>query len=541
MLGRITFLLLLSLSVLLGAADDSTRLESAKKALSSNDEIEQFRGYNEYKSLYLRAAQTKNSVMEKEALEGIVKGGELLRIDVSKYKSELARLSPPVVSEPASPLPVAIAPTIVKPQEAAPKALVFPKEYLKTSLPFPSTPAPAVNFLTLTKEELIKKPEILRTASEADLLKRHRLVEAQWKDTGIELTFDTKVDANEIHLSKIIESDKQRFRYIIDIDGGTLSQTKILEHSPIQKIRLAQYDAKTLRVVIEYNEAISIKPIINAQSVYIDLALPSVKGTTLPALATLIVQPPARVQEPPLVAALPPLLNVTPRDRSKKVIVIDPGHGGKDSGATGNGYMEKDIVLQVGLQLAEQLRSIGYTVYLTRSNDTFIELKDRTKFANDKLADLFLSVHANAIPKGSDANAAYGIETYFLSPGRSERAMRVAALENSEDMSEMGAYGKLSFLSVLNSEKIIASNKLAIDIQKGVLNNLRKQYPNIKDNGAREAPFWVLVGAQMPAILLETGYISNPEECSRIADPKYQKWMVEGMMDGVKHYFANNP
>jgi len=538
MLGRITFFLLLSLSVLLGATDDSVRLDGAKKALSSNDEIEQFRGYNECKTLYLRATQTKNSVMEKEALEGIIMGGELLRIDVSKYKAELARLSPPVVTEPSSSIATAVAPAIVKPQEAAPKALVFPKEYLKTSLPFPSTPA--VNFLTPTKEELIKKPESLRAASEVDLLKHHRLVDAQWKDTGIELTFDTKVDTNEIHLSKIIESDKQRFRYIIDIDGGALSQTKTVEHSSIQKIRLAQYDAKTLRVVIEHNEAIAIKPIIKAQSVYIDLALPSLKGTT-PALATLMVQPPILLQEPPLVAALPPLLNVTPRDRSKKVIVIDPGHGGKDSGATGNGYMEKDIVLQVGLQLAEQLRSMGYTVYMTRSNDTFIELKDRTKFANDKLADLFLSVHANAIPKGSDANAAYGIETYFLSPGRSERAMRVAALENSEDMSEMGAYGKLSFLSVLNSEKIIASNKLAIDIQKGVLNNLRKQYPNVKDNGAREAPFWVLVGAQMPAILLETGYISNPEESSRIADPKYQKWMVEGMMDGVKHYFANNP
>lgn len=537
MLGRITFFLLFSLSVLLGAADDSVRLDGAKKALSSSDEIEQFRGYNECKTLYLRATQTKNSVMEKEAIEGIIMGGELLRIDVSKYKAELARLSPPVVSEPSSSISTAVAPTILKPQEAAPKALVFPKEYLKTSLPFPSTPA--VNFLTPTKEELIKKSEILRAAGEGDLLKHHRLVDVQWKDTGIELTFDTKVDTNEIHLSKIIESDKQRFRYIIDIDGGTLSQTKILEHSSIQKIRLAQYDAKTLRMVIENNEAIAIKPIIKAQSVYIDLALPSVKGTT-PALAALMMQPPT-IQESPLVAALPPLLNVTPRDRSKKVIVIDPGHGGKDSGATGNGYMEKDIVLQVGLQLAEQLRSMGYTVYMTRSNDTFIELKDRTKFANDKLADLFLSVHANAIPKGSDANAAYGIETYFLSPGRSERAMRVAALENSEDMSEMGAYGKLSFLSVLNSEKIIASNKLAIDIQKGVLNNLRKQYPNVKDNGAREAPFWVLVGAQMPAILLETGYISNPEESSRISDPKYQKWMVEGMMDGVKHYFANNP
>jgi len=538
MIGRITFFLILLISVLLGAPDDIARLESAKKALASNDEIEQFRGYNECKTIYLRAAQAKNNVMEKEALEGIIKGGELLRIDVTKYKAELARHSPTVISEPASVISTSVAPPMIKPQEAVQKALVFPKEYLKTSLPFPTNTA--VNFLTPTKEELIKKPEILKVASEVEILKRHRLVNAQWKDTGIELVFDTKIEAKEIHLSKIIEADKQRFRYIIDIEGGTLSQTKILEHSSIQKIRLAQYDAKTLRVVIEHNEAIAIKPIIKEETVYIDLALPVTNKGISPALATLAVQPPV-VQQPPLIAALPPLLNVTPRDRSKKVIVIDPGHGGKDSGAIGNGYMEKEIVLQVGLQLAEQLRSIGYTVYMTRSNDTFIELKDRTKFANDKSADLFLSVHANAIPKGSDANAAYGIETYFLSPGRSERAMRVAALENSEDMSEMGAYGKLSFLSVLNSEKIIASNKLAIDIQKGVLNNLRKQYPNVKDNGAREAPFWVLVGAQMPAILLETGYISNPEESSRISDPKYQKWMVEGMIDGVKHYFANNP
>lgn len=531
MLGRITFFLLLLISMVLGASEDSARLDAAKKALSSNDEIEQFRGYNECKALYVRAFQAKNKAMEKEALEGIIKGGELLRIDVSKYKSELAKVTPAVVN---TPTPV-LAQTLPNPQETAQKPLVFPKEYRKPSLPFPNNTGD--NLLTATKDELIKRPEPLQANSEVELLKRHRLIDTQWKESGIELIFDSKIDSQEIRLSKIIESDKQRFRYIIDIVGGTLSQTKVLEHSSIQKIRLAQYDVKTLRVVIEHNQAIALKPIARGQSVYIDLSLSANKE--IPPVS-MPVQP-AVVKEPPLIATLPPLVNVTPRDRSKKVIVIDPGHGGKDSGAVGNGHMEKEIVLQVSLQLAEQLRAMGYTVHMTRTNDVFIELKDRTKFANDKLADLFLSVHANAIPKGSDANAAYGIETYYLSPGRSERAMRVAALENSEDMSEMGAYGKLSFLNVLNSEKIIASNKLAIDIQKGVLNNLRKLYPNVKDNGAREAPFWVLVGAQMPAILLETGYISNPEESSRIADPKYQKWMVEGMVDGIKHYFANNP
>ncbi len=533
MMIRFFLLFLLSTLVLMGASDDELRLEKGQKALESSDEIEQFRGYNEYKSLYLKALSSKNTPMAKESLAGIVKGGGLLHIDVTKYKVELAKLS---TSDAGALNTSSIdSPTIVtvKSSEAVQQPLEFPKKYLKPSL---STEKDSrLNFSIPSLSQSIKVPEVIKTPSDVVILKNHHLLESKFKDAGIELTFDTQIDMKEVHQSKIIESDKQRFRYILDIDNATITQSKTLEYSSLQKIRLAQYDAKRLRIVIESNNAIAVKPLYKGNSFYIDLSLESApKSTALPFI------PVVTTQEPPLSILPPPLLKVTPRDRSKKIIVIDPGHGGKDSGATGNGYMEKDIVLQVGLQLAEQLRAIGYTVYMTRSNDIFIELKDRTKFANDKSADLFLSVHANAIPKGSDANAAYGIETYYLSPGRSERAMRVAALENSENMSEMGAYGKLSFLNVLNSEKIIASNKLAIDIQKGVLNNLRKQYPNVKDNGAREAPFWVLVGAQMPAILLETGYISNPEESSRIADSKYQQWMVEGMIDGVKHYFANN-
>jgi N-acetylmuramoyl-L-alanine amidase len=143
-------------------------------------------------------------------------------------------------------------------------------------------------------------------------------------------------------------------------------------------------------------------------------------------------------------------------------------------------------------------RSMGYTVYMTRSNDVFIELKDRTKFANDKEADLFISVHANAIPKTADPQKVQGIETYFLSPARSERSMRVAAMENSEDMEEMGQYGKLSFLSFLNKEKIIASNKLAIDLQKGMLGSLRKQFPHVIDKGYTKRRFGFSSGLKCP-------------------------------------------
>lgn len=518
------------------AADDLSRLEAAKKALQSSDEIEQFRGYNECKTIYLRANLNKNTDLARDALSGIVKGGEVLGIDVSKYKLELAKLQPTSI--------LAAVP-VIKPIETEQKPLIFPKEYLKTPAAQPKEAAKS--FLTPTSAQLFNLTEPIKAPVEASLVKQHRLLDTKWKDAGLELLFDTPIDAKDIRLSKIIESEKQRFRYIIDIDFGKLSQEKVLEHKNINKIRLGQYDAKTLRLVIEHSQAIVVKPGARGSSVFIDFSLPVLtkESSTKPSLQSPALDlpplPPLLGAFPSSIMTLPPLSNVTPRDRSKKVIVIDPGHGGKDSGATGNGYMEKNIVLEIGLELSEQLKSMGYTVYMTRSSDVFIELKDRTKFANDKMADLFLSIHANAIPKGADANAAYGLETYYLSPGRSERAMRVAALENSEDMGEMGAFGKLSFLNVLNTEKIIASNKLAIDIQKGVLNNLRKLFPNVKDNGVREAPFWVLVGAQMPAILLETGYISNPDESVRIADSKYQKWMVEGMIDGVKHYFANNP
>lgn len=507
MMSRFVFFVILLFSLTVFGADDISRLESAKKALASSDEIEQFRGYNDCKTIYLRASLNKNSTLAREALEGVIKGGELLGIDVGKYKADLAQLS-------------------------------SSSKQQSTSTPLAQAPKTAVTW----SEDALKlsAPAGVKTEENKGLAPgRHRFVEAKWKDSGLELKFDSSLTNQKIRVSKIIESSKQRFRYIIDIDGGRIGTSPVLEHKNLDQIRMAQFDLKTLRLVIEHSKAIAIKTTIKENSLFIDMALETLSKSA-PETTTTMIQP-VIAPEAPLIAALPPLVNVTPKDRSKKVIVVDPGHGGKDSGATGNGLMEKEIVLNVGEKLAEALRKLGYTVYMTRTNDTFIDLKDRTKFANDKEADLFLSIHANSIPKGADASASYGIETYFLSPGRSERAMRVAAIENSEDMNEMGQYGKLSFLSFLNTEKIIASNKLAIDIQKGVLNNLRKQFPNIKDNGVREAPFWVLVGAQMPAILLEIGYISHTEEAQRISDPKYQAWMVEGIVDGVKHYFANNP
>jgi len=186
------------------------------------------------------------------------------------------------------------------------------------------------------------------------------------------------------------------------------------------------------------------------------------------------------------------------------------------------------------------LKQRGYKVFYTRQKDIFINLRDRTSVANDKNADLFISLHANAAPNEAKKLSMKGLETFFLSPDRSERSKNVAALENQSDMEEMDFYSKEAFLNVFNREKIVLSNKAAIDIQSGMLKTVKKKY-DVDDGGVREAPFWVLVGATMPSVLIELGYISNPEESDKMFNPQYQRLLVDGMSDGIDNYFINNP
>ncbi len=224
-----------------------------------------------------------------------------------------------------------------------------------------------------------------------------------------------------------------------------------------------------------------------------------------------------------------------------KIIVIDAGHGADDVGAVGpNKRYEKIVNLNVTKYLAALLKQRGYTVYLTRNNDTFIKVMDRTILANEKNADLFISVHTNAVPK-EKANEVDGVETFFLSPARSERAKRVAELENKTDIREMSNSSKDVFLESLNRPRITASHKFAIDVQAGILQSTRSKYKDVKDSGVREGPFWVLVGAQMPSILVELGYISHPTESKRLYDKDYQQLLANGIANGVDSYFSKNP
>lgn len=229
----------------------------------------------------------------------------------------------------------------------------------------------------------------------------------------------------------------------------------------------------------------------------------------------------------------------TKRKKHKK-IVLDAGHGGKDCGAmSANLVCEKDIVLEVVKFLHKELKKRGYSVLLTRDKDIYIDLVGRTELANKKGADLFISVHANSIPKHSTSNA-HGIETYFLSTARSERARKVAEQENKDDVNLMDYFSKSLLLNSLNTQRLIVSNKLAIDVQYGMLQSIRKNYPDVVDGGVREGPFWVLAGALMPSILIEIGYNSHAIESKRIQSKPYQKILAKGIADGIDSFFSKN-
>ncbi len=227
-------------------------------------------------------------------------------------------------------------------------------------------------------------------------------------------------------------------------------------------------------------------------------------------------------------------------DRSNDLIVIDAGHGGHDTGAYSGGKKEKDLVLQITKRLYKELRSKGYKVYFTRSTDTFLKLGQRTRIADHKDAKVFISIHANAIADKSRFNAVEGVETYFLQRTRDGRSQRIAKRENASVLQGTDQLSRDVIVdSVLAGPKVIHSHKLAIDVQNSMMKNLRKKYPDARDGGAKPGPFYILVGASRPSILVEVGYLTNPKERARLFTPDYQNRIVEGIAEGVGRYLDN--
>lgn len=226
--------------------------------------------------------------------------------------------------------------------------------------------------------------------------------------------------------------------------------------------------------------------------------------------------------------------------KSDAVVVIDAGHGGHDSGALCEGKKEKDLVLQITKKLHREFKSEGYKVYFTRGSDKFLTLGQRTQTADKKDAKVFISIHANAISDKNRYSEVEGIETYFLQKTRDERSQRIAARENA---SVLQGTDKLSqdviIDAVLNGPKIIESHKLAIDVQNNMMKNLNSEYKDVKNGGARPGPFYILVGASRPSILIEVGYLTNPKERQRLFTSDYQDEIVDGIVVGVNRYLEN--
>jgi len=227
-------------------------------------------------------------------------------------------------------------------------------------------------------------------------------------------------------------------------------------------------------------------------------------------------------------------------DRSAELVVIDAGHGGHDSGAFSGGKKEKDLVLQITKKLYKELRSKGYRVYLTRNTDRFLKLGQRTRIADHKDAKVFISIHANAIANKSRYNVVEGVETYFLQKTRDGRSQRIATRENASVLQGTDKLSQNVIVdSVLAGPKVIHSHKLAIDVQNGMMRNLKSKYPDVRNGGAKPGPFYILVGASRPSILVEVGYLTNPKERARLFTSGYQDKIVEGIAEGVDKYLDN--
>jgi N-acetylmuramoyl-L-alanine amidase len=212
-------------------------------------------------------------------------------------------------------------------------------------------------------------------------------------------------------------------------------------------------------------------------------------------------------------------------------VVIDAGHGAHDPGAAGiGGLQEKEVTLDVALRLRTLLEASGYETVLTRERDVYLPLEERTALANTSRGDLFISVHCNA----SDAGNLSGVETYFLNLASSKRAMATAARENSMALANMSDLQRL--VKEIYASKMDESSRFADAVQRALHGALRRKYADVKDLGVKQAPFYVLIGAQMPSVLAEISFINHRREGKRLADPAYRQLVAQALADGVTRY-----
>ena len=329
-------------------------------------------------------------------------------------------------------------------------------------------------------------------------------------------------------------------RLYIDIDGAVVAPE--VKDIPIgdgllKTARVGQYRPEIVRVVLDLDSIREYKVFTFADPFRIIVDAKGERQTEI-----------SRPKEASIVP-LPALPAVKPDSGAEKAkgtgrpaigkirrIVVDPGHGGHDPGAIGAaGTREKDVVLQIALRLARKLRDeLGVDVVLTRSTDVFLELQERTALANQVGADLFVSIHANAsLNRGSS-----GIETYYLNLAKTEKVAQLAAKENGTTLEKVSLLQAVLF-DLMANYKLNDSAHLADEVQKSVYRKVGGSYSGVRNLGVKQGPFYVLVGATMPSILVETAFVSNDREEARLNDPDYQESTAEGVLGGIREYIAS--
>jgi N-acetylmuramoyl-L-alanine amidase len=352
----------------------------------------------------------------------------------------------------------------------------------------------------------------------------------------LDLSRETKF---EVHRLKEDPLKRTPARIYIDILGAKLAlasrDTLAVDDGVLRQVRVGQYSADVVRVVIDMNALRAHNAFIISEptQLVIDiLGQGAQQKAPAPKEAAMRMEPSS--QKPVTVAkkADPPVAG-----GGLRKIVLDPGHGGKDPGAIGvGGVAEKDIVLSVAKKLARKLRAeLGVQVVLTRNDDRFVPLEERTALANSEDADLFISLHVNASPN----NEARGIETYYLDNTTDEAAIRLAARENRTSRRNIS---DLQFIlsDMMQNMKLEDSITLAHRLQGALVGGMTRVMGDIRDLGVKKALFHVLVGARMPSVLVEMFFISNRIEARAMSQDSHQDALVEALYEGIQKFGQTN-
>lgn len=302
----------------------------------------------------------------------------------------------------------------------------------------------------------------------------------------------------------------------------------------LKEIRIAQKNATTVRVVAEVVfsrvDRYQVFALFDPFRIVIDI-FP--KGET--------TAPPSSSAAPPRKEPQPP--EPTPQGYSLirqlglgiQTIVIDPGHGGEDPGAmSSKGQKEKDIALDVSLELRRLLAAKGLDVIMTRETDIYIPLENRTVIANQKKADLFISIHANA----NRNRKKRGVATFYLNFSIDPQVNEVAARENATSTKTIGEMQN-TLKKIVQNSKIVESRDLAEKIQRNLVKWLSLKYSSVQSMGVRGGPFWVLIGGEMPSVLVEISHLSHSQEAERLRSPAYRKQVAQGIYEGILEYMRS--